>query len=225
MTCPLPRPRAPCRPIWRGSFRAHLSVAAGTGQATVPPHAENSWSVARKRAEEFARSFWTGGTLFEEWASIMSAPSMPQSRAPAADPAQCARCQDRPHPRPCGDAEGQGLCAAERAADKYHGVVKFDVVTGTQLKPKSNAPSYTRVFAESLIAEAGRDDKVVAITAAHALRYGTGPVRAGLYPQRTFDVGIAEQHAVTFAAAASRRRATSRSARSTPPSSSAPMTR
>ncbi|OYX08099.1 MAG: 1-deoxy-D-xylulose-5-phosphate synthase, partial [Rhizobiales bacterium 32-66-8] len=95
--------------------------------------------------------------------------------------------------------KGKGYPPAEASADKYHGVVKFDVVTGAQVKAKSNAPSYTRVFAESLIAEARRDEKVVAITA--AMPSGTGIDLFGqAYPTRTFDVGIAEQHAVTFAA-------------------------
>src|SRR5690606_21347155 len=85
------------------------------------------------------------------------------------------------------------------AADKYHGVSKFDVVTGTQAKPKAGPPSYTKVFAESLIREAEADERIVAITA--AMPSGTGlDLFAKRFPQRTFDVGIAEQHAVTFAA-------------------------
>ena len=95
--------------------------------------------------------------------------------------------------------KGKGYPPAEAADDKYHGVSAFDVVTGAQAKPKANAPSYTRVFADALIAEAARDDKIVAITA--AMPSGTGLDHFGdAYPDRTFDVGIAEQHAVTFAA-------------------------
>src|SRR5581483_11101015 len=94
--------------------------------------------------------------------------------------------------------KGKGYPPAEAAADKYHGVVKFDVVTGKQAKSGSNAPSYTKVFAESLIKEAKKDDKIVAITA--AMPSGTGLDLFGkAFPDRTFDVGIAEQHAVTFA--------------------------
>ena len=95
--------------------------------------------------------------------------------------------------------KGKGYAPAEAAADKYHGVNTFDVVTGAQSKPKANAPSYTKVFAEGLIAEAQHDDKIVAITA--AMPSGTGLDFFGkVFPERTFDVGIAEQHAVTFAA-------------------------
>ena len=95
--------------------------------------------------------------------------------------------------------KGKGYPPAEAADDKYHGVNAFDVITGAQAKPKSNAPAYTSVFADALIAEAARDDKIVAITA--AMPSGTGLDRFGeAYPDRMFDVGIAEQHAVTFAA-------------------------
>jgi 1-deoxy-D-xylulose-5-phosphate synthase len=95
--------------------------------------------------------------------------------------------------------KGYGYGPAEDSDDKYHGVAKFDVKTGTQVKPKSAGPSYTGVFAKALINEAGRDDKIVAITA--AMPGGTGLDAFGdAYPDRTFDVGIAEQHAVTFAA-------------------------
>jgi 1-deoxy-D-xylulose-5-phosphate synthase len=95
--------------------------------------------------------------------------------------------------------KGKGYPAAEAAHDKYHGVTKFNVATGAQVKAKANAPTYTRVFAQSLIAEARKDNKIVAITA--AMPDGTGLDLFGKeFPDRTFDVGIAEQHAVTFAA-------------------------
>jgi 1-deoxy-D-xylulose-5-phosphate synthase len=94
--------------------------------------------------------------------------------------------------------KGKGYAPAENAADKYHGVVKFDVVSGVQAKPAAGAPSYTSVFAKALGDEMARDEKVVAITA--AMPSGTGLDKvAEKFPQRTFDVGIAEQHAVTFA--------------------------
>jgi 1-deoxy-D-xylulose-5-phosphate synthase len=99
----------------------------------------------------------------------------------------------------CVTQKGKGYEPAENAADKYHGVAKFDVVTGAQAKPKPNAPSYTRVFADSLIQEAEADPKIVAITA--AMPAGTGlNLFAERFPERSFDVGIAEQHGVTFAA-------------------------
>ena len=95
--------------------------------------------------------------------------------------------------------KGKGYPPAEQLADKFHGVSSFNVVTGTQVKTSPNAPSFTKVFAQSLLAEARRDDRICAITA--AMPSGTGlDIFQELYPERTFDVGIAEQHAVTFAA-------------------------
>ena len=95
--------------------------------------------------------------------------------------------------------KGKGYEPAENSADKYHGVSKFNVVTGEQSKAKPNAPAYTKVFAQSLVEEAGRDEKIVAVTA--AMPSGTGlDIFGKAFPQRTFDVGIAEQHAVTFCA-------------------------
>ena len=95
--------------------------------------------------------------------------------------------------------KGKGYAPAEAAADKLHGVNAFDVISGAQVKPKANAPAYTRVFGESLIDQAREDDKIVAITA--AMPAGTGvDLFEKEFPHRTFDVGIAEQHAVTFAA-------------------------
>src|SRR6202042_1669034 len=95
--------------------------------------------------------------------------------------------------------KGKGYAPAESSADKYHGVVQFDVATGTQAKSKPGAPAYTKVFGESLIKEAKKDDKIVAITA--AMPSGTGVDLFGrAFPHRPFDVGIAEQHGVTFAA-------------------------
>jgi 1-deoxy-D-xylulose-5-phosphate synthase len=95
--------------------------------------------------------------------------------------------------------KGKGYAPAENSADKYHGVVKFDVATGAQAKSKGGAPQYTKVFGESLIKEAKKDERIVAITA--AMPSGTGvDLFQKQFPARTFDVGIAEQHAVTFAA-------------------------
>ena len=95
--------------------------------------------------------------------------------------------------------KGKGFAPAEEAADKCHAVNKFDMRTFAQIKPKANAPSYTSVFAKALVAEAEHDDKIVAITA--AMPSGTGlDIFGKAFPARTFDVAIAEQHAVTFAA-------------------------
>jgi len=95
--------------------------------------------------------------------------------------------------------KGKGYGPAESSADKYHGVVKFDVATGAQAKSKSNAPSYQKVFGESLIKEARKDKRIIGITA--AMPSGTGiDLFQKAFPERTYDVGIAEQHAVTFAA-------------------------
>ncbi|WP_181705821.1 1-deoxy-D-xylulose-5-phosphate synthase [Chthonobacter rhizosphaerae] len=153
-----------------------------------------------KLAEEYARGFLAGGTLFEELGFYYVGPIdghnldhlLPVLR-------NVANAERGPILLHVVTQKGKGYAPAEAAADKYHGVNKFDVVTGTQVKPKSNAPSYTRVFAESLIQEAREDDRVVAITA--AMPSGTGLDLFGeAFPKRTFDVGIAEQHAVTFAA-------------------------
>jgi 1-deoxy-D-xylulose-5-phosphate synthase len=105
---------------------------------------------------------------------------------------------------PCRDQKGKGYAPAEAADDKYHGVATFDVVTGAQAKP-GQRPSYTRVFGEALTKEARHDDRIVAITA--AMPSGTGlDIFGKAFPDRTFDVGIAEQHAVTFAAGLADRR-------------------
>jgi len=158
------------------------------------------WKDKAARAEEFARGFWTGGTLFEELGFYYVGPidghnlehMLPVFRNVRDD-------GEGPILIHVVTQKGKGYAPAEASADKYHGVARFDVVTGEQSKPKSNAPSYTSVFARALIAEARRDDKVVAITA--AMPNGTGlDLFAEAFPDRCFDVGIAEQHAVTFAA-------------------------
>ncbi|MFS8038635.1 1-deoxy-D-xylulose-5-phosphate synthase [Xanthobacter sp. AM11] len=153
-----------------------------------------------QRAEEFARGFWTGGTLFEELGFYYVGPIDGHNLDHLLPVLKNVRdAKTGPILVHVVTQKGKGYAPAEASADKYHGVVKFDVVTGAQVKAKSNAPSYTRVFAESLICEARRDPKIVAITA--AMPSGTGLDLFGqVYPERTFDVGIAEQHAVTFAA-------------------------
>ena len=153
-----------------------------------------------RRTEEYARGFWSGGTLFDELGFYYVGPIdghdfdhlMPVLR----------------NARDAGigpilvhviTQKGKGYAPAEASADKYHGVSKFDVITGAQAKPTPNAPSYTKVFAQALIEEARLDEKIVAVTA--AMPDGTGLGMFGeAFPKRMFDVGIAEQHAVTFAA-------------------------
>ena len=152
------------------------------------------------RAEEFARGFWAGGTLFEELGFYYVGPVDGHNLEHLLPILRNVR--DTHHGPVLIHAvtqKGKGYPPAEGAKDKYHGVARFDVVTGKQAKPKPNAPSYTNVFATSLIKEAEADDKVVAVTA--AMPDGTGLNLFGeAFPERTYDVGIAEQHAVTFAA-------------------------
>jgi 1-deoxy-D-xylulose-5-phosphate synthase len=152
------------------------------------------------RAEEFARGFWTGGTLFEELGFYYIGPIDGHNLDHLLPVLKNVRdTRNGPILVHVVTQKGKGYAPAEGSADKYHGVVPFDVVTGKQAKGKSNAPSYTKVFAESLVKEAQKDDRIVAINA--AMPAGTGlDIFARAFPDRTFDVGIAEQHAVTFAA-------------------------
>jgi len=156
---------------------------------------------AARRADEFTRGLLTGGTLFEELGFYYVGPIdghdldhlMPVLR----------NLRDSDHEGPIllhvVTRKGHGYAPAERSADKYHGVSKFNVVTGEQVKAPPGPPSYTKVFAQALVAEAEADPRIVAVTA--AMPSGTGlDAFARRFPDRTFDVGIAEQHAVTFAA-------------------------
>jgi 1-deoxy-D-xylulose-5-phosphate synthase len=156
-----------------------------------------------QRAEEYTRGFWTGGTtLFDELGFYYVGPIDGHNLdhlLPVLKNVRDADAGPRPILIHVVTQKGKGYPPAETSADKYHGVVKFDVATGAQAKSKSAAPAYTKVFAESLIKEARKDDKIVAITA--AMPSGTGlDLFAAEFPNRCFDVGIAEQHAVTFAA-------------------------
>src|SRR5436190_9232570 len=153
-----------------------------------------------QKAEEFTRGFWTGGTLFEEMGFFYVGPLDGHNLDHLLPVLKNVRDSETgPILVHVVTQKGKGYPPAETSADKYHGVVKFDVVTGAQAKPRSNAPSYTRVFAESLLKEARKDEKIVAVTA--AMPSGTGlDIFNKAFPKRTFDVGIAEQHAVTFAA-------------------------
>src|ERR1700678_387193 len=146
--------------------------------------------------EEYGRNFWTGGTLFEELGFYYVGPIDGHNLdhlLPILKNVRDAR--GGPVLVHVVTKKGKGYPPAEAAADKYHGVNAFDVITGAQAKPKANAPAYTRVFANALIAEAARDDKIVAITAAMPAGTGLDHFEAA-YPDRMFDVGIAEQHAV-----------------------------
>ncbi|MEI5666420.1 1-deoxy-D-xylulose-5-phosphate synthase [Bosea sp. CCNWLW174] len=153
-----------------------------------------------KRTEEYARGFWTGGTLFEELGFYYVGPIDGHNLDHLLPVLRNVRdAQTGPILVHVVTQKGKGYAPAEASADKYHGVVKFDPVTGLQAKAPANAPSYTNVFANALIKAAREDEKIVAVTA--AMPSGTGLDAFGKeFPGRTFDVGIAEQHAVTFAA-------------------------
>ncbi len=152
------------------------------------------------RAVEHARGFVTGGTLFEELGFYYVGPIDGHNLDHLLPVLKNVRDADfGPILVHVVTQKGKGYGPAEETEDKLHAVAKFDVVTGAQVKAKANAPSYTKVFGESLVKEAAKDGKIVAITA--AMPSGTGiDIFEKAYPARTFDVGIAEQHAVTFAA-------------------------
>jgi len=178
-------------PVYRGTREAAKTVVSKLPAFLHEP--------ARK-TEEFARSFFTGGTLFEELGFYYVGPIDGhdlESLLPILENVRDAA--EGPILVHLVTQKGKGYAPAEHSADKYHGVSKFNVITGAQAKAASNAPSYTSVFAESLIQEASDDPRIVAITA--AMPSGTGLDKfAEIHPTRIFDVGIAEQHAVTFAA-------------------------
>ncbi|WP_259783193.1 1-deoxy-D-xylulose-5-phosphate synthase [Aestuariispira ectoiniformans] len=156
---------------------------------------------AAAKAEEFARGFVTGGTLFEEMGFYYVGPIDGHNMEHLLPILKNVRDAEERGPFLVHvvTQKGKGYKPAEEAADKYHGVSRFDVVTGAQHKAKPNAPSYTGVFGQTLTKLADKDDKIVAITA--AMPSGTGiNLFEKAHPERTFDVGIAEQHAVTFAA-------------------------
>ena len=158
------------------------------------------WERRAALAEEMTRTYWTGGTLFEEMGFYYLGPIDGHDLNVLLPVLRNVRdARQGPILVHVVTKKGKGYPPAEASDDKYHGVNRFNVVTGAQLKPKPNAPSYTRVFGESLIEAARKDDKIVAVTA--AMPSGTGlDLFAKVFPERTFDVGIAEQHGVTFAA-------------------------
>jgi 1-deoxy-D-xylulose-5-phosphate synthase len=153
-----------------------------------------------KRARELVKGITIGGTLFEELGFHYVGPVDGHDLDWLLQVLRDQKVRaDKPVLIHVRTMKGKGYGPAERSADKYHGVSKFDVISGAQKKAPSNAPSYTKVFAQSLVKEAERDSRIVAITA--AMPDGTGLNLFGdRFPRRTFDVGIAEQHAVTFAA-------------------------
>ncbi len=190
-----------------GSLRNSLARLVSSGKYLAPRKLAQKLARAMpeplhrtaKRVEEYARGLVTGGTLFEELGFYYVGPVDGHDVDALIEVLENVRdAEVGPMLVHVVTKKGKGYAPAEDAADKYHGVVKFDVVSGKQAKAAAGAPSYTSVFATALTNEAQRDEKVVAITA--AMPSGTGLDKfAQAFPDRMFDVGIAEQHAVTFA--------------------------
>ncbi len=159
-----------------------------------------SWERRAARVEEYTRHLWQGGMWFEELGFYYVGPIDGHDLTQLLPVLKNVRdAKQGPILVHVVTKKGKGYAPAEASDDKYHGVAKFNVITGAQVKPKVNAPSYTRVFADSLCAEARKDKRIVAVTA--AMPDGTGlDIFGKEFPDRMFDVGIAEQHAVTFAA-------------------------
>jgi 1-deoxy-D-xylulose-5-phosphate synthase len=192
-----------------GALSAYLSQLISSKQFRSARHFAKelakkfprSIEQAAAKVDEYARGMVTGGTLFEELGFYYVGPVDGHNLDHLLPVLKNLRDDKVPGPvlLHVVTEKGHGYKPAEESADKYHGVSKFDVVTGKQHKAIANAPSYTSVFAKALIAEAKDDDKIVAITA--AMPGGTGVDKfADSFPDRAFDVGIAEQHGVTFAA-------------------------
>jgi len=170
------------------------------GKALIEKFPESLARLVRK-TEHFARDFAVGGTLFDQMGFYYVGPVDGHNLAHLLPVLKNIKNQKDSGPilLHVVTQKGHGYAPAEAADDKYHGVVTFDVTTGAQKKSVPGAPAYTKVFAQSLIKEAVKDDKIIAITA--AMPSGTGlDLFARQFPERCFDVGIAEQHAVTFAA-------------------------
>jgi 1-deoxy-D-xylulose-5-phosphate synthase len=181
------------------SSKSYMSLRQVAKQ--IAHHLPKSLEDMARRAEEYTRGMVTGGTLFEELGLYYVGPIDGHSIEQLVPVLRNVRESDAEGPFLIHvvTQKGRGYPPAEASADKFHGVTKFDVVSGAQAKATAKAPSYTGVFAKGLIAEAAADDKIIAITA--AMPNGTGLDKfAEKFPTRCFDVGIAEQHAVTFAA-------------------------
>jgi 1-deoxy-D-xylulose-5-phosphate synthase len=192
-----------------GAMSAYLSALISSGPymsvrnagKSLAKHLPLGLEDVARRAETYARGLVTGGTLFEELGFFYVGPVDGHNLdhlLPVLENVRDSR-HDGPILVHVITRKGKGYPPAEAAEDKLHGVVSFNVATGTQAKSKAKAPSYTSVFADALIAEAERDERIVAVTA--AMPAGTGLNKfAERFPSRCFDVGIAEQHAVTFCA-------------------------
>jgi len=178
------------------SFLELRDLVKQVARATLGPNTKRT----AKRAEEYLRTLGTGGGLFEELGFHYVGPIDGHNLDHLIPVLENVRdAPEGPILIHCVTQKGKGYAPAEAAADKYHGVVKFDVVSGAQQKPKPSAPAYQNVFGDALAEEAKSDPTIVAITA--AMPSGTGVDRfAKAFPDRSFDVGIAEQHAVTYAA-------------------------
>ncbi|WP_295558785.1 1-deoxy-D-xylulose-5-phosphate synthase [uncultured Hyphomicrobium sp.] len=191
-----------------GAFSSYLARVTSSGTylqlrdfaKQLAKRLPKSWERRAARMEEYTRHLWQGGMWFEELGFYYVGPIDGHDLGHLLPVLKNVRdTKQGPILVHVVTKKGKGYAPAEASDDKYHGVARFNVVTGAQVKPKLNAPTYTRVFADSLIAEARKDKRIVAITA--AMPDGTGLDLFGKeFPDRTFDVGIAEQHAVTFAA-------------------------
>jgi 1-deoxy-D-xylulose-5-phosphate synthase len=191
-----------------GAFSSYLARVTSSGTylhlrdfaKQLAKRLPKSWERRAARMEEYTRHLWQGGMWFEELGFYYVGPLDGHDLNQLLPVLKNVRdAKQGPILIHVVTKKGKGYAPAEASDDKYHGVAKFNVVTGAQVKPKPNAPTYTRVFADSLLEEARKDERIVAITA--AMPDGTGlDVFGKEFPDRTFDVGIAEQHAVTFAA-------------------------
>ncbi len=182
------------RVVSGGGYQSLRNLGKKVAHALPKPLQE-----AARKAEEYTRGMVTGGTFFEELGFHYIGPIDGHDLGALVPVLKNAREIDRPVLVHVVTQKGKGYAPAENAADKYHGVVKFNVVTGEQAKAAGGPPQYTKVFAQALVKEAEKDDRIVAITA--AMPSGTGlDIFEKAFPKRMFDVGIAEQHAVTFAA-------------------------
>ena len=191
-----------------GGMSAYLAgLASGGAYRTirrmgknVAEHLPRPFKEAARKAEEYGRGMVTGGTFFEELGFYYVGPIDGHNMDQLVPILKNVReITDQPVVVHVVTQKGKGYTHAENSADKLHAVVKFDVITGQQGKAKANAPSYTKVFGAQLVKQAEKDERIVAVTA--AMPSGTGlDIFAKAFPKRSFDVGIAEQHAVTFAA-------------------------
>ena len=182
------------RVVSGGGYQSLRNLGKKVAHALPKPLQE-----AARKAEEYTRGMVTGGTFFEELGFHYIGPIDGHDMNALVPVLRNAKEIDRPVLVHVVTQKGKGYAPAENAADKYHGVVKFNVVTGEQAKAAAGPPSYTKVFAQALVKEAEKDDRIMAVTA--AMPSGTGlDIFEKAFPDRMFDVGIAEQHAVTFAA-------------------------